>query len=163
MPPSSRLKSMNAERMGVVARRAPESPRMAYSRPSSSHRDVSPHRQRTRSPATPRVVVPPQSPRSTTFSYVSQQYANSNAPAIYSPTTAQFHFRTTKQGPVFADAAPPEFPKHLPLEVYECILIQLQLLHVGGHGEGCLTCYMRDLYSLSLTSRGWERAVRSKL
>nr|KMM72861.1 hypothetical protein CPAG_09152 [Coccidioides posadasii RMSCC 3488] len=147
--------------MSVVARRPPESPRMSYSRspPQPSYRDGSPHRQ-SPSPAHPRVVVPP-SPRSSSFSYMNHHYSNSNAPNIYSPTAPHFPFRSVGRNPAFPDTPAPTFPKHLPQEVYECIVLQLQLLH--NHGEGCITCFVRDLYSLSLTSRAWERAVRLKL
>lgn len=55
------------------------------------------------------------------------------------------------------------FRGRLPSEVYDCILDQLQLLHTTPYAEGCTTCYMRDLYSLTLTSRVWEKAARSKL
>ncbi|KMU71792.1 hypothetical protein CISG_00102 [Coccidioides immitis RMSCC 3703] len=147
--------------MSVVARRPPESPRMSYSRspPPPSYRDGSPHRQ-SPSPTHPRVVVPP-SPRSSSFSYMNHHYSNSNAPNIYSPTAPHFPFRSVGRNPAFPDTPSPTFPKHLPQEVYECIVLQLQLLH--NHGEGCITCFVRDLYSLSLTSRAWERAVRLKL
>ncbi|WEW55033.1 hypothetical protein PRK78_000461 [Emydomyces testavorans] len=134
---------------------------MAYSTSPSSYRDGS-SRHQLPSPTHPRVMVPASSPRSSSFSYMSHHYSNSNSPRSYTPTAVQFPFRSPKS-PVFPDTPSPTFPKCLPQEVYECILVQLQLLHFGAHGEGCITCFMRDLYALSLTSRAWERAVRSKL
>ncbi|KZF19749.1 hypothetical protein L228DRAFT_285686 [Xylona heveae TC161] len=53
--------------------------------------------------------------------------------------------------------------KKLPPEVYERILAQLKVLHLGTSSSTCSTCYLRDLYSLSLTSRMWERAARQQL
>ncbi|EEP82466.1 predicted protein [Uncinocarpus reesii 1704] len=101
------------ERMSVVAGRPPES-RMSYNRPPS-YRDGSPHRQPP-SPTYPRVMVPPISPRSSSFSYTNYHFANSNAPNIYSPTAAQFPFRSAGRSPVFPDTPSPTFPKQLPQE-----------------------------------------------
>ncbi|KAI1983993.1 hypothetical protein LOZ54_004701 [Ophidiomyces ophidiicola] len=123
-----------------------------------------------------RPMVPPPSPRSSSLAYTNHHYSkktNANAsmsasssstgPDIYSPTAAQFPARPARQSPVLPETALSTLPKCLPPEVYECILAQLQILHLGGHGEGCITCLMRDLHSLSLTNRAWERVVRNKL
>lgn len=59
--------------------------------------------------------------------------------------------------------AAPSLLKRLPQEVYDCILSYLQLSHTLPNSDGCVTCFMRDLHSLSLTNRAWEKAVRSKL
>ena len=89
-------------------------------------------------------------------------YTNSTAPNIYSPTATSFSPRSFK--PV---QPPPKtmFPifRRLPQEIYDCILAQLQLLHIASLPAGCITCFMRDLHSLALTSRLWEKAVRGKL
>ncbi|KAI5291027.1 hypothetical protein KEM54_006620 [Ascosphaera aggregata] len=53
--------------------------------------------------------------------------------------------------------------KNLPPRIYNCILENLEKSHLGPYGDGCLTCYLRDLHSLSLTCRAWERAVRPKM
>ncbi|KAF1978625.1 hypothetical protein BU23DRAFT_595770 [Bimuria novae-zelandiae CBS 107.79] len=48
--------------------------------------------------------------------------------------------------------------KTLPREVYDCILEQLELIHLGQH-QPCPSCYLKDLCSLSLTSRAWARST----
>jgi hypothetical protein len=55
-----------------------------------------------------------------------------------------------------------EFPSHifknLPREIYECIVGHLERIHLQ-HDQACPSCYLRDLCSLSLTSRAWDRAA----
>ncbi|PVH99115.1 hypothetical protein DM02DRAFT_680132 [Periconia macrospinosa] len=51
----------------------------------------------------------------------------------------------------------------LPREVYECILLQLERMYLGCGGKSCSECYVRDLYSLSLTSRAWDRVVNPRM
>ena len=51
----------------------------------------------------------------------------------------------------------------LPSEVYNCILEQLRKFHEGFRSLYCQTCYLRDLYSLSLTNRAWDKAVKKRL
>lgn len=53
---------------------------------------------------------------------------------------------------------PPSVFKKLPREVYDCIVEQLEQLHLGEE-QSCQSCYLRDLCSLSLTSRAWDRAA----
>lgn len=50
--------------------------------------------------------------------------------------------------------------KKLPREIYNCILAQLEHLHLRDD-QACLPCYLKDLYSLSRTSRAWDKAARS--
>jgi hypothetical protein len=52
--------------------------------------------------------------------------------------------------------------KALPREVHDCIVSQLEEIHLGGD-QACPPCYLRDLHSLTLTSRAWERAARPQL
>jgi hypothetical protein len=52
--------------------------------------------------------------------------------------------------------------KSLPEEVYDCIISQLEDIHLGGD-NACPPCYLRDLHSLTLTSRAWERTARPQL
>lgn len=88
-------------------------------------------------------------------------YSVYNAPTIYSPTSPTVSYFS------FDAPASPRIPaspifKRLPQRVSDAILNQLELSHtVSPHG--CTTCFQRDLHSLSLTSRFWERAVRAKL
>ncbi|EER37205.1 conserved hypothetical protein [Histoplasma capsulatum var. duboisii H88] len=97
-----------------------------------------------------------------------QSMRNNNYPnaGIYSPTAAapsgSFIFRSFK--PANSGSKEPFLcSRSLPQEVYDCILSHLQCSHLAPHCQGCITCYMRDLYSLALTSRAWEKAVRGKL
>lgn len=48
--------------------------------------------------------------------------------------------------------------KKLPREVYDCIVVQLEQIHLQQE-QACPSCYLKDLYSLSLTSRAWDRAA----
>ena len=52
--------------------------------------------------------------------------------------------------------------KSLPEEVYDCIVSKLEDVHLRDD-KACPPCYLRDLHSLTLTSRAWERAARSQL
>ncbi|KAM5473495.1 hypothetical protein MauCBS54593_002291 [Microsporum audouinii] len=115
-------------------------------------------------PASPQLPRPPL--KSPTFPLLySNQAANSSVPSLYSPATVRYSYYPYKHGRI----SPPDqqpmqvFTNRLPDEVYECILSHLWSLHTSSCTEGCLTCYMRDLYSLSLTDRAWEKAVRGKL
>lgn len=58
---------------------------------------------------------------------------------------------------------PPPLFKRLPPAIYECILQHLRTVHLSVSSTSCATCYMRDLCSLALTSRAWDRAVRTRL
>lgn len=55
-----------------------------------------------------------------------------------------------------------EFPARifqiLPREIYDCVAAQLEALHLQ-QDRVCLACYLKDLHSLSLTSRAWDRAA----
>lgn len=59
---------------------------------------------------------------------------------------------------------PPQaiFPR-LPPEIYDCILRKLREFHETPSSLSCQTCYLRDLSSLALTSRAWDKAVRVRL
>ena len=52
--------------------------------------------------------------------------------------------------------------KNLPREVYDCILQWLELQYLEGR-QRCPPCYLRDLCSLSLVSRAWDRAATTQL
>ncbi|EZF48748.1 hypothetical protein H103_07672 [Trichophyton rubrum CBS 288.86] len=145
--------------MSIVATASPGSQRMSSN--TASYQFTPPHN--------PSVL--PQSPRSPvrspTFPLLySNHAANSSVPSLYSPATVRYSFYPpTKHGRASPQDQQPMqvFTNRLPDEVYECILSHLWSLHVSSCTEGCLTCYMRDLYSLSLTNRAWEKAVRGKL
>ncbi|KAL1958223.1 hypothetical protein VTO42DRAFT_4731 [Malbranchea cinnamomea] len=155
--------------MNVVAS-PPQSPRMSR-RNNVPYRVVVPQRQASPvrptvtdqpgSPSTPNSPRSPRSPRS--FAFPTEPYASSPGPEIYSPTATNFTAILAKHGHLPPEFRPSVFSGRLPAEVYDCILLHLEQLHTAPHQEGCTTCYMRDLYSLTLTSRAWERAARSKL
>ncbi|OKL63445.1 hypothetical protein UA08_01578 [Talaromyces atroroseus] len=100
---------------------------------------------------TPPTVYSPTSPRSPSSRAFKQQVAPPPTPTI--PTS--FLSRQPYEPAVGS----------LPPAIYNCILNQLQDLHEApeNYQYGCTTCFQRDLHALALTSRTWERAVRSKL
>lgn len=116
-----------------------------------------------------------------TSNYSSSTYS-STPPTVYSPTSPKPAYRVFKQQTAAAQQPPPTptippsfltLPRQpnepaikcLPPAVYDCILRQLQDLHEApeNYQYGCTTCFQRDLHALALTSRTWERNVRSKL
>ncbi|CAO2647905.1 Nn.00g088270.m01.CDS01 [Neocucurbitaria sp. VM-36] len=52
--------------------------------------------------------------------------------------------------------------KILPKEVYDCIVVQLAQIHLG-QDQACSSCYLKDLYNLSLTSRMWDKAATAQM
>lgn len=122
---------------------------------------------------------------SSNYSYSNTAYSTSPPPpAVFSPTSPKpaasyrvFKTQTTAQQPPPTPTIPPTFwslssrpPNEpaircLPPAVFDCILNQLQDLHESpsNYQSGCTTCFQRDLHALALTSRTWERNVRSKL
>lgn len=48
--------------------------------------------------------------------------------------------------------------KSLPREVYDCIVAQLEEIHLR-QDQACPSCYLKDLHSLSLTTRAWDRTA----
>ena len=51
----------------------------------------------------------------------------------------------------------------LPPEIYDCILQQLRKSHEDSTSQSCQTCHLRDLCSLALTSRAWDKAVVKRM
>ena len=157
--------------MSIVASRPSESSRMSFNN-VPQYRNVTPpqHQFPAYSRHTPPVspqISPSPSPSQTPSPYLNQ-FASASAPHIYSPTAVRYSFHPALRQGQSRQAQQQHkqlqvFDKRLPNEVYECIITHLQTLHMDACSEGCLTCYMRDLYSLSLTSRAWEKAVRGKL
>jgi len=88
--------------------------------------------------------------------YSTPQIALASFAAVRSTLPAQQRISRSTKPPI------PMF-KRLPQEIYDCILEQLKVLHSNPLSASCATCYLRDLYSLALTSRAWDRAVRIKL
>lgn len=151
-PPQSPRMPHNKVPYRVVVPQRPTSPRV---HPIVTDQPASPH-----SPSSPRS---PRSPRSWTFPRAPY---SPTSPDIYSPTAnnnANFTAILSKHGHLPPGTVPSVFSGRLPAEVYDCILVHLEQLHTVPHADGCTTCFMRDLYSLTLTSRAWEKSARSKL
>lgn len=107
----------------------------------------------------------PTSPTCSVSSFRSNYSIASTAPtSAYSPTspTSSASWRQCDSAASLDRILEPVI-KRLPQEVYDNILAQLETLHTGCHHNGCVTCFQRDLHSLSLTCRIWEKAVRAKL
>ncbi|OLN88814.1 hypothetical protein CCHL11_01927 [Colletotrichum chlorophyti] len=60
-------------------------------------------------------------------------------------------------------ARPGEIFAKLPGEVLELILDELKKMHLEKGSDSCATCWMRDLCSISLTSRKWCKFARAEL
>jgi hypothetical protein len=100
--------------------------------------------------------------RKSSISSFKSNYSVSTSPTSYSPSSPTSSYRLCDSAASLDKILEPVF-KRLPQEVYDGILNQLQILHTGPNQSGCLTCFQRDLYALSLTCRVWERVVRAKL
>lgn len=57
---------------------------------------------------------------------------------------------------------PAQIFKNLPREVYDCILAQLEQIHLG-QDQPCPNCYLADLANLSLVNRAWDKATTSPM
>ena len=51
----------------------------------------------------------------------------------------------------------------MPPEIYDCILRQLEVVHLDSSLTSCGTCFIKDLCSLALASKSWSRPVRSRM
>ncbi|KAE8557175.1 hypothetical protein EYB25_001881 [Talaromyces marneffei] len=131
--------------------------------------------------------VPPRRGSAASVSSYTSNYSSSTfsstPPTVYSPTSPKpASYRVFNKQTAAAQQPPPtptiptsflNLPRQpnepaikcLPPAVYDCILRQLQDLHEApeNYQYGCTTCFQRDLHALALTSRTWERNVRSKL
>ena len=116
-------------------------------------------------------MVPSQSPRSSISS------STSMAPSIASSATT-YTYSTAPSTPISLISRPPpprgqselhsKMPHRsvfqgLPPEVYDCILQQLRVLHEDPASQSCQTCHLRDLCSLALSSRAWDKAVVKRM
>jgi hypothetical protein len=57
---------------------------------------------------------------------------------------------------------PTKIFKTLPKEVYSCIIAHLEQIHLHRE-QACPACYLKDLHSLSLVSRAWDKATRAQM
>lgn len=103
------------------------------------------------------------------FASLSSVRSNSPAPSIYStaPSTATSvgsrRSSFTVQQRSRSVLPPRPVFTGLPVEIYDCILQQLRMMHDQPYLQSCATCHARDLCHLALTSRAWERAIRPHL
>ena len=111
----------------------------------------------------------PPSPRSSASSYLSM----GSSPSVYSNYSTAKGTNISSWGSrrssftniqrLRSTNPPPPVFNRLPQEIYDCILQQLGTIHSSTSTISCATCYLRDLCSLALTSRAWDRAVRTQL
>ena len=100
-------------------------------------------------------AVPDRSSSSSVYSYSSAQCL---PPAFVSHPSNISNF-TGKESKTLG----PISYKVLPPEVYDCILEHLREIHENPRSQSCHTCHLRDLYSLSLANRAWDKAVVKRL
>jgi hypothetical protein len=72
-------------------------------------------------------------------------------------------YSSTRKRPSTAASLPARIFRDLPVEIYDCILAQLEQSYFCESVGTCTACYMKDLSSLALTSRTWERSAQRKL
>lgn len=106
-----------------------------------------------------------ESQRLSSSSYASlfsnQSVYSSIPPSLPSLSSQRSSFITQQK--LRSTRPPPPVFQNLPLEIYECIVLQLRIFHEAQASSSCQTCYLRDLCSLALTSRTWDRVVRAHL
>ncbi|SPN96775.1 uncharacterized protein DNG_00295 [Cephalotrichum gorgonifer] len=107
------------------------------------------------------VASSPRSPSwsSSATSFDSMEFINRRA--------SEYTFNRSSGGsggrPYIARSKPGEIFSALPGEVLELILDELKKLHLKPGSESCSTCWMRDLCSISLSSRKWSKFARTSL
>ena len=95
-------------------------------------------------------------------SFMTAQSVKSTYQASTGLLPSQRSSYTTQQRLRSTAPSPPVFQR-LPLEIYDCVLRKLREFHENPASLSCQTCYLRDLCSLALTSRAWDKAVRFRL
>lgn len=55
---------------------------------------------------------------------------------------------------------PARFFQQMPPEIYQCVLRQLESVHFERPSSTCVTCYLEDLFSLTLVNRAWSKEAR---
>ena len=137
----------------LPASRAPL-PRTSFSsdlKHADMHLSQSPRLSRSSSAS----IAPSVASSATSFSYSTAPSSPSSLksrPSLPS-SQSQLHLKTSHR-PVF---------RGLPPEIYDCILQQLRESHEDSTSQSCQTCHLRDLCSLALTSRAWDRAVVKRM
>lgn len=103
------------------------------------------------------------SPRSSSWnssvtSFDSMEFINNRSEYTYHGPTGSVGSRL-----YVPQAKPNEIFAALPGEVLELILDELKKLHLRPGSESCATCWMRDLCSVTLSSRKWSKFARTSL
>ncbi|CAF9909561.1 MAG: hypothetical protein HETSPECPRED_009459 [Heterodermia speciosa] len=111
--------------------------------------------------------INPGSPRSSTSSYasiasLSSIYSTGQTPPPFLNGSSKHSSYTTQQR-LRSTAPPTPVFQRLPPAIYDCILVQLRAFHEEASSLSCQTCCLRDLASLALVSRKWDKAVRPRL
>jgi hypothetical protein len=78
---------------------------------------------------------------------------------IKTPWELERHKKSLRRSKVAEPRAPTKIFNSLPKEVYGCIVAQLEQIRLN-EDQACPSCHLKDLYSMSLVSRAWDRAVK---
>jgi hypothetical protein len=70
--------------------------------------------------------------------------------------------RSSRKRMTISSEMSPNIFKRLPREVYDCVVEKLEQLHLA-QDDSCSSCFTKDLYSLSLTNRAWDRAATLRM
>ncbi|OAL00591.1 hypothetical protein IQ06DRAFT_222192 [Phaeosphaeriaceae sp. SRC1lsM3a] len=101
--------------------------------------------------AEPRPVIRPTKPIDTS------RYPGWDEPHLTrTPWELERHKR--RQSKVSQPPVPAKIFKDLPRTVYDCIVTQLEQIHLNQE-QACPACYLGDLHSLALVSRAWNKAT----
>lgn len=146
--------------MSVVASSRPDTAAVPYgSMPQDAH---VPHYHPTSPYVAPARSVSSRFSSTSSINSINTTFSVSSAPASFSPISPTPPFLPYSTASRLPHTAESPF-RRLPPNVYASILNHLEYLHTGPRQAGCITCFQRDLHSLSLTCRSWEKAVRAKL
>ena len=129
--------------------------------PVASHTTTNPERQHARStPVVPAAVrtEQPRPPVRSTLAVGGTVYLGWEEPHLTKTPWELERHKKQKAIRITQPEFPTRFFKNLPREVYECIVTQLEQLHLA-QDQSCPACHLRDLHNLSLVSRAWDKAT----
>ena len=69
----------------------------------------------------------------------------------------------TSRSPDQLEPLPAHIFENMPDEIYKCIVQQLETVHKTKSMDLCPACFMRDLFSLCLTSKPWYNSAKAAL
>ena len=100
-------------------------------------------------------IAPSVTSSATSYSYSTAPSSPTSLISRLSPPSSQSQLQLKlSHRPVF---------RGLPPEIYDCVLQQLRRSHEDSTSQSCQTCHLRDLCSLALTSRAWDKAVVKRM